>query len=168
MRADVPALTALMDAAIAELQRAYLDDDQIESSRAIMGIDTQLIDDGTYFVVEADGAIAGCGGWSRRATLFGGDHSAGRDAALVDPATDPARVRAMYTSPDFTRRGVGRLILATCEAKAKAEGFSRCEMAATMAGEPLYAACGYQRIEPFEAETSNCVRVPLVRMGKAI
>ncbi len=165
---DIPALKAVMDRAIKELLPAFLPPAEVLASQEVMGLDTQLIEDGTYYVVEADGAIAGCGGWSRRATLFGGDHSAGRDAALVDPATDPARVRAMYTSPDFTRRGVGRLILATCEAKAKAEGFNRCEMAATMAGEPLYAACGYQRIEPFEAQTSNGVKVPLVRMGKAI
>lgn len=165
---DIPALKAVMDRAIKELLPAFLPPAEVLASQEVMGLDTQLIEDGTYYVVEADGAVAGCGGWSRRATLFGGDHSAGRDAALVDPATDPARVRAMYTSPDFTRRGVGRLILATCEAKAKAEGFSRCEMAATMAGEPLYAACGYQRIEPFEAQTSNGVKVPLVRMGKAI
>ena len=165
---DIPALKAVMDRAIKELLPAFLPPAEVLASQEVMGLDTQLIEDGTYYVVEADGAIAGCGGWSRRATLFGGDHSAGRDVALVDPATDPARVRAMYTSPDFTRRGVGRLILATCEAKAKAEGFSRCEMAATMAGEPLYAACGYQRIEPFEAQTSNGVKVPLVRMGKAI
>ena len=165
---DIPALKAVMDRAIKELLPAFLPPAEVLASQEVMGLDTQLIEDGTYYVVEADGAIAGCGGWSRRATLFGGDHSAGRDAALVDPATDPARVRAMYTSPDFTRRGVGRLILATCEAKARAEGFSRCEMAATMAGEPLYAACGYQRIEPFEAQTPNGVKVPLVRMGKAI
>ena len=165
---DIPALKAVMDRAIKELLPAFLPPAEVLASQEVMGLDTQLIEDGTYYVVEADGAIAGCGGWSRRATLFGGDHSAGRDAALVDPATDPARVRAMYTSPDFTRRGVGRLILATCEAKARAEGFSRCEMAATMAGEPLYAACGYHRIEPFEALTSNGVKVPLVRMGKAI
>ena len=165
---DIPALKAVMDRAIKELLPDFLPPAEVLASQEVMGLDTQLIEDGTYYVVEADGAIAGCGGWSRRATLFGGDHSAGRDAALVDPATDPARVRAMYTSPDLTRRGVGRLILATCEAKAKAEGFSRCEMAATMAGEPLYAACGYQRIEPFEAQTSNGVKVPLVRMGKSI
>lgn len=166
---DAPALDLVMNAAIAELQKGFLSPEQVESSRMIMGLDRQLLADGTYFVIQAeDGRIAGCGGWSRRATLFGGDHSAGRDAALVDPATDPARVRAMYTDPGFTRRGVGRLILETCEAKAKAEGFGRCEMAATMAGEPLYAACGYKHIEPFEAETSNGVKVPLVRMGKSI
>ena len=97
--ADMPALTALMEAAIAELQKAFLSDAQIAASRAIMGLDTQLVDDGTYFVVEQDGALAGCGGWSRRATLYGGDRSPGRDAALLDPAQDAARVRAMYTHP---------------------------------------------------------------------
>src|SRR5512139_1609524 len=112
---DVPALRVLMDAAIAELQRAYLDPAQIESSRAIMGIDTQLIEDGTYFVVEIDGSLAGCGGWSRRATLYGGNQTPGRDAALLDPHREAARVRAMYTHPSFTRRGVGRLILSLCE-----------------------------------------------------
>src|SRR6185503_11800670 len=110
-RADLGALTALMDAAIAELQQPFLSAAEIESSRKIMGLDTLLIDDGTYFVVEQSGSIAGCGGWSRRATLYGGDRSPGRDPGLLDPARDPARVRAMYTHPDFTRRGVGRLIL---------------------------------------------------------
>ena len=108
---DVPALGAVMDAAIVELQRDYLDDEQIEASRSIMGIDTGLIEDGTYFVVECDGEIAGCCGWSRRATLYGGDETPGRDARLLDPATEPARVRAMYTHPSYARRGVGRLIL---------------------------------------------------------
>ena len=165
---DIPALKAVMDRAIKELLPAFLPPAEVLASQEVMGLDTQLIEDGTYYVVEADGAIAGCGGWSRRATLFGGDHTSGRDAALLDPATEAARVRAMYTDPDFTRRGVGRLILSLCEARAAAEGFKRCEMAATMGGEPLYAACGYHRIEPFEAVTSNGVRVPLVRMGKAL
>src|SRR2546422_10151892 len=99
--ADVPELTALMDQAIAELQRAFLDDAQIASSRAIMGIDTQLIDDGTYFVVESHGDIAGCGGWSRRATLYGGNPAPGRDSHLLGPAGDPARVRGRYTQPRY-------------------------------------------------------------------
>ena len=120
--ADVQPLTALMDAAIAELQRNFLDDAQIESSRTIMGIDTQLIDDGTYFVVESESDIAGCGGWSRRATLYGGNQTPGRDSNLLDPTVDPARVRAMYTNPAYARRGVGRLILSLCEAAAAAEG----------------------------------------------
>jgi GNAT superfamily N-acetyltransferase len=172
VRADVPALSALMARAIRELQRGFLDEAHIAASASVMGLDTQLIDDGTYFVVERDGpdnaAIAGCGGWSRRATLFGGDHSAGRDAALLDPEKDPARVRAMYTAPDFARQGVGRLILTLCEAAAAREGFGRVELAATLAGEPLYRACGYSVIAPFEAETPQGLRVPLKRMGKTI
>ena len=166
--ADIPALTALMDRSISLLLPAFLSPEQVAASHEIMGLDTQLIADGTYFVIESGGAIAGCGGWSRRATLFGGDHTSGRDAALLDPATDAARVRAMYTDPAFTRRGVGRLILSLCEERAATEGFKNCEMAATMGGEPLYVACGYHRIEPFEAATSTGVRVPLVRMGKTL
>ena len=133
-----------------------------------MGLDTQLIDDGTYFVVELDGAIAGCGGWSRRATLFGGNHTAGRDARLLDPKTEPARVRAMYTSPAFTRRGVGRRILEICEEAARAEGFRSVELGATMGGKPLYAACGYQPIELMNVPTPGGVTVPILRMGKPI
>jgi len=167
VREDVPALTALMDAAIAELQRAFLDDTQIASSRAIMGIDTQLIDDGTYFVVEADGEIAGCGGWSRRATMYGSDHSPGRDNRLLDPAVEPARVRAMYTSPAYARRGVGRLILSRCEAAAATEGFTRLELASTLAGEPLYAAYGFAPVGRTEDATGGAP-VPIVQMEKPV
>ncbi len=163
---DMPVLSALMDRAIGELLQDFLPPEGVKASYEIMGLDTQLIADGTYFVVEDSGEIAGCGGWSRRATLFGGDHSAGRDAALLDPKVDAARVRAMYTHPDHTRKGVGRMVLDACEDAARAEGFSRVEMAATMGGVPLYRACGYHDIEPFEAVTSNGYRVPLMRMGK--
>ena len=165
--ADLPALEAVMDAAIAELQKGFLTPDQIASSRMIMGLDRQLVADRTYFVVEEDGRIAGCGGWSRRATLYGGDHTPGRDAALVDPATEPARVRAMYTHPDFARRGVGRLILALCEDAARAEGFTRLELMATLSGRALYSQCGYVDIEAIQDARGGSA-VPLVRMGKAI
>ena len=165
---DMPLLSALMDRAIGELLQAFLPPEGVKASFEIMGLDTQLIADGTYFVVEDSGQIAGCGGWSRRATLFGGDHSAGRDAALLDPKVDAARVRAMYTHPDHTRKGVGRIVLDACEAAARAEGFARVEMAATLGGAPLYRACGYHEIEPFEATTSTGYRVPLIRMGKVL
>lgn len=165
--ADAPALTKVMEASIAELQRGFLDPDQIAASRAIMGLDRQLIADGTYFIVEEDGRIAGCGGWSRRATLYGGDHTPGRDAALLDPEIEPARVRAMYTHPDFARRGVGRLILQLCEDSARAEGFRRLELMATLSGRELYAACGYEPIETIE-DSRGGAPVPLIRMGKAI
>jgi GNAT superfamily N-acetyltransferase len=166
-RDDLVAMAALMDAAIAELQKPFLDQAQIESSRTIMGLDTQLVDDGTYFVVDLGGAMAGCGGWSRRATLYGGDRSPGRDAALLDPAKDPARVRAMYTHPAHVRRGVGRLILALCEEAARSEGFARVELMATMAGEPLYRACGYQPVERIE-DPRGGAPVPLLRMAKRL
>lgn len=165
--ADVPALTALMDAAIAELQRDFLDAAQIASSRAIMGIDTQLIDDGTYFVVEHEGVAAGCGGWSRRATLYGGNDTPGRDSQLLDPAVDPARVRAMYTHPAFARRGVGRTILALCESAAAAEGFTRLSLMSTLSGAPLYSACGFVEVERVTDATGG-VPVPLARMEKSI
>jgi GNAT superfamily N-acetyltransferase len=165
--ADVPALTVLMDAAIVALQRAFLDDAQIASSRAIMGIDTQLIDDGTYFVVESEGDIAGCGGWSRRATLYGGNQTPGRDGQLLDPAADPARVRAMYTNPAYARRGVGRLILSLCEAAAATEGFTRLELMSTLSGEPLYTAYGFRLLERLVDATGGAA-VPLVRMEKPV
>jgi GNAT superfamily N-acetyltransferase len=160
-------MSALMEAAIAELLKPFLDAAQIAASRTIMGLDTQLIDDKTYFVVEEGRALAGCGGWSRRATMYGGDRSPGRDAALLDPAKDPARVRAMYTHPAFVRRGVGRLILSLCENAARAEGFTHAELVATMAGEPLYRACGYKPTERFIDDRGGTA-VPLVRMSKAL
>jgi GNAT superfamily N-acetyltransferase len=112
-------------------------------------------------------AIAGCGGWSRRATLFGGDHTPGRDARRLDPATEPARVRAMYTHPDFARRGVGRLVLSLCEAAAAREGFQRLELVGTIAGEKLYLACGFTITERIDVQTS-VVPVPCARMSKRI
>ena len=166
-REDIGALRALMDASIAELQKGFLDAGQIASSRAIMGLDTQLIDDGTYFVVECDGEVAGCGGWSRRATLYGGDHSTARDASLLDPAKDAARVRAMYTHPSHARKGIGKLILSLCEQAARAEGYASVQLMATMSGVPLYTACGY---EPHEQvlDGRGGVPVPLVRMTKRL
>ena len=162
---DLPRLNGLIDAAIGELQRGFLTPMQVEASRALMGIDTQLIEDRTYFLVEACEVPVGCGGWSRRATLYGGDHSPGREPKLLDPGIDAARVRAMYTAPQFARTGIGRLILGLCEDAAAAEGFVRIELAATLAGEPLYAACGYQVINRFE-DTRGGIAVPLVKMGK--
>ena len=166
-RDDLDALRRLMDAAIAELQKPFLDDRQIASSRAIMGLDTQLIDDKTYFIVEAEGQLAGCGGWSRRATLYGGDQTPGRSAALLDPAKDAARIRAMYTHPNHTRKGVGRLIISLCEAAAQAEGYTRMELVATLAGEPLYRACGYAPCENMVDDRGGAA-IPLLRMKKSL
>jgi GNAT superfamily N-acetyltransferase len=167
--ADLPAIRALMDIAIDEHLKAFLDPAQVELSKSIMGLDTQLIADRTYFLVEQGARLAGCGGWSRRATLYGGDHStAQRNAALLDIATDAARVRAMYTHPDFARRGVGRLILRLCEGAAREAGFRSVELMATMSGEPLYKAAGYQQIERIIAASRDGVEVPGVRMGKPV
>ncbi|MFZ4690517.1 MAG: GNAT family N-acetyltransferase [Polymorphobacter sp.] len=165
--ADLPVLRQVMARAIAELQMAYLSPEQVSASAAMMGLDTRLVADRTYFIAELDGAIAGCGGWSQRATLYGGDHSAGRDARLLDPATEPARVRAMYTNPDFARRGIGRAVLAACEAAARGAGFARAELMATLAGQPLYSAAGYTAMEEI-LDCNGAVPVPLVRMGKAL
>src|SRR5436309_11586709 len=110
---------------------------------------------------------AGCGGWSRRGTMYGNDHSRGRDAKLLDPAVDAARVRAMYTSPAYARRGVGRLVLSLCEAAAAAEGFSRLELVATLSGEPLYGAYGFTPLERIEVSV-GAVAVPAVRMEKHV
>ena len=166
--ADMPALTALMNRAIADLLPEFLAPAEVEASFAVMGLDTQLIEDGTYFVVESGDKIAGCGGWSRRATLFGGNHTKGRDARLLDPTTEAARVRAMYTSPDFIRRGVGRMVLALCEDAARREGFKTVELGATMGGKPLYEACGFRPIELMMVPTPGGVAVPILRMGKSI
>ena len=169
--ADLEALRDVMAQAIAELQKGFLTAEQIAASNAVMGLDTQLVADGTYFVIEddEDDRIAGCGGWSYRATLYGGDHSSDlRDPAPLDPAVDAARIRAMYTHPDFARRGVGRLIMTLCEDAARAAGFRRAEMMATLSGEPLYRACGYTPIEHVAAPGPDGVAVPLIRMGKPL
>jgi GNAT superfamily N-acetyltransferase len=166
-RDDLDALKALMDTAISENQKTFLNESQIASSRAIMGLDTQLIDDGTYFIVEADGQLAGCGGWSRRVTMYGGDQTPGRSAALLDPMKDAARIRAMYTHPNHTRKGIGRLIISLCEEAVKAEGFMKMELVATLSGEPLYRACGF---EPYEeiVDDRGGAGVPLLRMRKSL
>ncbi|WP_128891602.1 GNAT family N-acetyltransferase [Erythrobacter sp. HKB08] len=164
---DREVIADLMERAIAELQKGFLTDEQIESSRAGMGLDLQLIEDGTYFCVEDEGQLAGCGGWSRRATLYGGDHSAGRDSRLLDPASERARIRAMYTHPDHTRKGIGSLILKAAEDAARAEGFAEIEMAATMAGKPFYLTHGYC-VESEWFDTHGKVPVPLATMAKRL
>ncbi len=165
--ADLGVLRSLMGASISELQRPFLDPEQIESSRTIMGLDTQLVEDRTYFVVESGIQIAGCGGWSRRATLYGGDQTPGRNATYLDPKRDPAKVRAMYTHPVYARQGIGRLILSLCESAAKNEGFSSVELMATKSGEPLYLACGYEAVEHILDDRGGAP-VPLIRMRKEL
>ncbi|MEI6643362.1 MAG: GNAT family N-acetyltransferase [Novosphingobium sp.] len=167
--ADLPALRALMARAIEELQRGFLSPEQIAASHQIMGLDTQLVKDGTYFVIERDGELAGCGGWSWRATLFGGDDSiVAREPLPLDPKTDAAKIRAMYVDPAQARRGIGKLIMQLCEDAARAAGFARVELMATLAGLPLYKACGFGEIEAVEATSREGVAVPIIRMGKAL
>ncbi|HUP68046.1 MAG TPA: GNAT family N-acetyltransferase [Sphingomicrobium sp.] len=166
---DLDALREVMRRSIAALQTGFLTPEQVRVSHSVMGLDTQLIKDGTYFVVERDGSIAGCGGWSWRSTLYGGDESmVSREPEALDPATDAARVRAMYTNPDFARQGVGRIVIGLCEDAARNAGFKRATMMATMAGVPLYEACGYVQVEPVLSAPVDGIRVPLVRMEKAL
>jgi len=166
---DLPALHALMARAIAQLQGGFLTPAQVAASHHVMGLDSQLIRDRTYIIVEAAGVLAGCGGWSFRATLYGGDDSVvARAPEVLDPAKDAGRIRAMYTDPAFVRRGIGRAVLGACEAAARAHGFGRAEMMATLAGEPLYRACGYLPIEQVQSRPIDGVTVPLIRMGKQL
>ena len=166
---DLPALREVMRRSIENLQDDFLSPEQVRASHHVMGLDTQLVSDGTYFIVEIDGQIAGCGGWSWRSTLYGGDASVvEREPRALDPDREPARIRAMYTDPGFVRRGVGRLVLELCEKAALSAGFKRATMMATMAGVPLYEACGYRAAEPAILTNVDGVGVPLVRMEKAL
>lgn len=166
---DLDALRRVMRRSIEGLQDNFLDPQQVRASHKVMGLDTQLVLDGTYFIVESGQQIAGCGGWSWRSTLYGGDDSlVSREPEALDPATDAARIRAMYTDPSFARQGVGRLVLKLCEEAARRAGFRRATMMATMAGVPLYEACGYVAVEPAIMSNVDGVGVPLVRMEKAL
>lgn len=164
---DVEAIQTLMNLAILELQKDYLSQEQIKASFVSMGLDTQLIKDETYFCVEEKEVLVGCGGWSRRATLYGGNHSAGRNANILNSNTDRARIRAMYTHPAHIYRGIGKMILKAGEAAAKTEGFKALEMAATLAGVPFYKKCGYS-IEREWSDNNGDVPVPLCIMVKSL
>lgn len=166
---DLDALRAVMRRSIETLQDNFLNPQQVAASHKVMGLDAQLVADRTYFIVESEGAIAGCGGWSWRSTLYGGDDSlVARELRALDPATEPARIRAMYTDPAFVRQGVGRLVLQLCEDAARRAGFGSATMMATMAGVPLYRACGYAEADPPISARIDGVEVPLVRMEKRL
>ncbi|MCG8441803.1 MAG: GNAT family N-acetyltransferase [Caulobacterales bacterium] len=166
--ADAAAIAALMDAAIERLLGALMDPALVRATRESMGLDSQLIADGTYFVITAGEQLVASGGWSDRATLYGGDHAPVRDDTRLDPRTDAARIRAMYTHPDWARRGLGRRMLGLCEGAAAAAGFTRAGLAATPSGELLYAACGYEVRERTHKTSSDGLNVPLVMMEKAL
>ncbi len=166
---EVAELELLIAESVRRLSADYYSSQQIESALLhVFGIDTQLIVDGTYFVAEIDDKIVGCGGWSKRKTLFGGDQAKLNEDNLLDPKTEPARIRAFFIHPDFARRGIGTMIINQCENAAKMEGFSHLELGATLSGVPLYEASGYHVIEEFTHQLKDGVDFPLVRMGKEI
>ncbi len=171
---DIPALRALIDASVRGLQAQDYTPAQIESALAtVYGVDTQLIADGTYFVAEvlapeAEPVIAGCGGWSKRKTLYGADHCAGREDSLLDPSTDAAKIRAFFVHPDWARRGIGSMILEACETAARSAGFTSLEMGATLTGVSFYRAKGYAELERIEVPLENGASMPIVRMGKDV
>ena len=166
---DLAALDALMARAIEQLQHGLLSPAQIAVSHQTMGLDRQLVADRTYFIALDDGRLAGCGGWSWRATLFGGDTSIiARDPRALDPATEAAKVRAMYTDPGFARRGVGAFVLALCEGAARDAGFIRAELMATLSGARLYRKAGYAVVEEVESAPVDGITVPLLRMEKPL
>ena len=142
--ADIPVLTGLIARSARALSAGEYRPGQIEGAlRGAFGVDTQLLRDETYFVVEDKGRIVGCGGWSFRSTLFGGDAHAGRDPSILDPKTEAAKIRAFFVDPDNARRGIGSLLLEHCERQARAHGYTRVELMATLPGVKLYAARGY-------------------------
>jgi GNAT superfamily N-acetyltransferase len=170
--ADEPALHALIEASVRGLQKNDYTPEQINGALGtLLGLDTQLVADGTYFVAEAKAAcvriIVGCGGWSHRKTLFGSDNAPVRENDFLDPATDAAKIRAFFIHPDWARRGIGTQILDACESAARSAGFSRFEMGATLTGVPLYLARGYRILERIEVLMRNGAALPIVRMAKS-
>jgi GNAT superfamily N-acetyltransferase len=166
---ELDAVDALMKASTRDLFPGFYDAQQTASSiRYIASVDRTLIEDGTYFVVEANGELIACGGWSRRAKLYTGSVDATEDTRLLDPVTEPAHVRAMFTRPDWTRRGLGTRILEACEAAAKAEGFRRLSLMATLPGVSLYERYGFQELERRRVKMPDGVTVDAVEMEKPI
>jgi GNAT superfamily N-acetyltransferase len=169
---DVPALRPLIVSSVLGLQASDYSPAQLKHAlKSVYGVDTQLIADGTFFVAEADDptrSIVGCGGWSCRKTLYGGDQWAAREDSLLDPSQDAAKIRAFFIHPAWARRGIGRMILEACEHAAQAAGFRRLEMGATLTGVPFYRAQGYVELETQEVPMSEGLTLPIVRMAKSI
>lgn len=167
---DRPRIADLIAVSARGLSRDDYSAKQIESAleTEVFGVDTQLIVDGTYFVAELDGRMIGCGGWSRRQTLFGGDRFAEREAEELDPSHQPAKIRAFFVHPQWSRRGIGTQILERCESEARMHGFRSSELMATLPGEKLYGALGYEGVERVTYEMDDGVKIELVRMTKEI
>ena len=169
--ADLPVLNELVIEAVQHLNVRDYCQAQIDSAlRYAYGIDTQLIHDGTYFVAEMNGRIVGCGGWSKRQSMVGGDKAkqSPADANLLDPRVDPAKIRAFFVHPDHSRQGIGRALMGVAEMAARQAGFTQLELMATRTGEPLYAAVGFAVQERFDAVMPDGTPFPLARMTKAI
>jgi GNAT superfamily N-acetyltransferase len=164
---DRAAIEQLMDESARGLSLPDYSGQQLEAAlRAVFGVDTDLIRDRTYFVADAGGVLVGCGGWSKRKTLFGGDDYAGRDSGELDPTNEPAKIRAFFVHPDWARHGIGRAILSKCEGEARAHGFRSLELMATLPGLRLYAANGYQAGERVEYQLGEGISLELVPMRK--
>ena len=167
--ADVPALQSLMATSVRALSATYYTAEQIEASIVkVFGVDTQLIADATYYVIDSPVGPAACGGWSHRRTLYGGDQMKDVADPELDPRVDAARIRAFFVHPEFARRGLARALYAECAGAARAAGFRRLELMATLPGEPLYAALGFAPIERVALPLGDGIELPLVRMGRAI
>jgi GNAT superfamily N-acetyltransferase len=166
---DRAALERLIAESARGLSRGDYSGEQVEAALAsVFGVDTDLIRDGTYYVAEAEGEAVGCGGWSKRRTLFGGDRYAARDPGYLDPRTEPAKIRAFFVHPGWARRGVGGAILETCEREAEAHGFRSLELMATLPGVRLYAARGYAAGARVEYEIADGVTIEFVPMRKEL
>ncbi len=164
---DISAIEKLIDASVRSLQAQDYTPEQIDAAlRTVFTVDTQLIEDGTYFVVEQSGEMIGCGGWSQRKTLCGGDHHAVRDNVLMDPSQDAAKIRAIFVAPQWARQGIGSILLTAAEDAAVAAGFRRLEMGATLTGVPVYLRRGYSKVESIMVPLDHGVTLPVVRMEK--
>lgn len=166
---DIPELKKLLEHSVRGLSMDYYTSRQIDSAlKHIFGIDTQLISDGTYYIVEIDGITAGCGGWSMRKTLYGGDQHKELQDTLLDPLMEPARIRAFFVHPGYARRGIGRKIMELCEVEAKKHGFSSLELGATLPGVPLYKAMGFREVSDIIEPLLDGEKLELVKMNKDI
>lgn len=166
---DIDRLNAMIRRSAIELSRGFYTPEQARAlAEHVFGVDTVLIQDKTYYLMEDGSDIAACGGWSRRNTLYGGDQAKPGEDPLLDPATQPARIRAFFVSPDFARRGLGMKLIQVCQAAALEAGFTQIELGATLPGVPLYQAAGFEIVEEFEITLPGDIKAPLARMSKRL